>query len=140
MTELDGVGVAETVALAPASFDAVVGWQVLEHTLDPCRVLAQAHRALRPSGWLALSVPNVASVERWIFRARWPDWDLPRHLWHFTARTLTRLVQASGFRLVRLAHQRGFKGVRPHRVADLLGVLVAAARGAGRLTLLAQRP
>ncbi|MFA6443266.1 MAG: class I SAM-dependent methyltransferase [Sterolibacterium sp.] len=44
---------------ALAEFDCVSFLDVLEHIADPLAALQQARAALRPGGWLLLSVPNV---------------------------------------------------------------------------------
>ncbi len=50
----------------PASFDAVLCSEVLEHVLEPERVLTGCYRVLRPSGRLLLTTPN--------YRKRRPAW------------------------------------------------------------------
>lgn len=82
---------------APASFDAVIVWHVLEHMLDPVASLAAIHRLLRPGGRLVVAVPHFGSLQ-----ARWagPAWfhlDLPRHVHHFPLSALRRLLEHSGF-------------------------------------------
>lgn len=138
MVTLNGVGAAERYTPPAGGFDAVVGWQVLEHCLDPTAVLRMAAVALRPRGQLLLSTPNVRSVGRWLFGARWSDWQIPLHLWHFSPTTLRRLVTRAGFRVERVAHQRIFKGVSG-RASDVLGAVVAACRVSERITLVASR-
>ena len=79
-----------------ASFDVVTLWATLEHLPDPGVFLAEAHRVLRPSGTLVLTVPNHDSATQRLLgrRNRYVGAD---HLNYFTARTLARLVQRHGF-------------------------------------------
>jgi hypothetical protein len=42
-------------------------------------------------------VPNWASCERRLFRERWIALDAPRHLYHFTPRTLGAMLARCGF-------------------------------------------
>ena len=44
-----------------ASFDCVYALSVLEHLLNPCRFLGQAHRVLKPGGRLVLLTPNIST-------------------------------------------------------------------------------
>jgi SAM-dependent methyltransferase len=45
-----------------ATFDAVVCQAVLEHVLDPPRVVAEMHRVLRPGGLLYAEIPFMQQV------------------------------------------------------------------------------
>jgi SAM-dependent methyltransferase len=87
----------EAARLPEASFDEVLLWHVLEHIPDPRATLREIHRILRPGGILVVAVPNAAS-----WQARWagPAWfhlDPPRHLFHFTASNLKRLLASVEF-------------------------------------------
>jgi SAM-dependent methyltransferase len=77
----------------PASFDAIVLWHVLEHVRDPLATLDGIARLLRPGGILAVAVPNRASWQAALTRYAWFHLDLPRHLWHFSAKQLEELLK-----------------------------------------------
>lgn len=51
-------GEADSAALRGASFDRIICTEVLEHTVDPERVLAAIARLLRPDGKACITVPN----------------------------------------------------------------------------------
>jgi len=53
---------AHDLPFADASFDAIVIQAVLEHVIDPVRVVAEAHRVLRPNGLLYSEVPFMQQV------------------------------------------------------------------------------
>ena len=89
-----------------ASFDAVCGWMVLEHTPDPRETIAEAARLLRPGGMLAFSVPDYAAWERRLFGRFWMGLELPRHLQQFTPATLRRLLSEEGLAVESVVHQR----------------------------------
>ena len=55
------VGNAEEPALPATTYDAVMSLDVVEHLHNPERLLAAAHRVLKPSGLLIFSTPNPAS-------------------------------------------------------------------------------
>jgi SAM-dependent methyltransferase len=71
------------------SFDVVTLWAVLEHVYDPSRMLAQAHRFLKPGGVLIILVPNFNSIQARFMRQD----DVPRHLTMFTRATLGRMLR-----------------------------------------------
>ncbi len=80
------------------SFDQVIIWHVLEHLPDPRRTLRETFRVLRPGGRAVVAVPNFSSLQaRWAGEA-WFHLDLPRHLHHFPAAGLRRLIEQVGLR------------------------------------------
>ena len=89
--------------LAPASFDAMTFWDVMEHTYSPSAELARAAELVKPGGLLALHVPNWNSVDRLLFGPFWAGLDPPRHLYVFTRPTLTALLERAGFRPIKWA-------------------------------------
>jgi len=86
-------------AVAPGSLDVIALGAVLEHVHDPQQLLRAVHDALRPGGWVYVSVPNLASWGFRAFRQSWFPLDLPRHLLHFTPDTLLRVIETCGFRV-----------------------------------------
>jgi 2-polyprenyl-3-methyl-5-hydroxy-6-metoxy-1,4-benzoquinol methylase len=80
----------------PGSFDVITLGAVLEHVHHPHRLIAAAAEALRPGGYLVVSVPNLASWGFRHFREDWWGLQLPHHLLHFTPETLRLLLTAHG--------------------------------------------
>lgn len=81
---------------APASFDVVTLWDVVEHTPDPARVVRRIGELLKPGGLLIVNYPDRGS---WIARMlgrRWPFLSSV-HLYYFTRATLARMLEAHGF-------------------------------------------
>jgi 2-polyprenyl-3-methyl-5-hydroxy-6-metoxy-1,4-benzoquinol methylase len=83
----------------PASADAIVLLDVLEHFNDPLDALRRLRRLLDDEGILALSTINLAGFHARLRGERWP-WLIRPHLHYFTPRTLELLLGAAGFRLV----------------------------------------
>lgn len=83
------------------SFELITLWHVLEHVEEPRAVLRSIRRLLAPGGILMLEVPNRESLPAKIFRQHWIGYDLPRHLSHFTAKTVSRLLHEAGFTVIR---------------------------------------
>lgn len=81
-------------------FDLVILWHVLEHVEEPRAMLREVSRILKPGGVLLVAVPNFGSWE-----SRWsgPGWfhlDVPRHLTHFTPRSLRGSLEQAGLALI----------------------------------------
>ena len=82
-------------------FDVITLWHVLEHTGDPVENLRRVGKLLKPGGLLLAEVPNSAGLIARICGPYWLGWDLPRHLVHFTPRTLRHAARRCGLRVQR---------------------------------------
>jgi SAM-dependent methyltransferase len=81
-------------------FDLVILWHVLEHLENPAETLAQIFQLLRAGGILILEVPNLASLQSRLTGKYWFHLDIERHLFHFPAEGLRRLLKATGFLII----------------------------------------
>jgi 2-polyprenyl-3-methyl-5-hydroxy-6-metoxy-1,4-benzoquinol methylase len=90
------VGTLPHPEVAPASFDVVTMNNVLEHVHRPHDVIASAGEALRPGGYVMVSLPNLASWGFRVFGENWWGLQLPQHLLYFTPDTLRRLLESHG--------------------------------------------
>ena len=88
----------------PGSFSLATYFHVLEHLPRPDNYLAITHRLLARDGLLVVEVPNFASLTARLFRKHWFGLDLPRHLYHFSPRSLVMLLAAHGFSVVKVSH------------------------------------
>jgi SAM-dependent methyltransferase len=97
---------ADGFPFAPDSFDCAVFADVLEHLIDPWRVLREAVEVLAPKGCVIASIPNVQNLDliwrlvrgRWDYRERGiTDFG---HLRFFTLRTIGGLFRQAGLEVV----------------------------------------
>lgn len=79
------------------SFDAVTLWHSLEHFYDPLAAAEKIFRLLKPGGRLIAGLPDADSAEARFFGKYWWAWEVPRHLYHFTAGTAAALLERAGF-------------------------------------------
>jgi SAM-dependent methyltransferase len=87
----------------PASnFDLITLSHVLEHLPEPRLALTEIHRWLRADGRVRIWVPNVESAESRLFGALWYGLDVPRHLVHYSPRTVKQLLDDTGFEVERV--------------------------------------
>lgn len=81
-------------------FDEINSSQVLEHVKNPREVLRELNRILKHGGKLTLDVPNFDSIPAQLFKSKWYNLDVPRHLFQFTPATLTSLFNEADFRIL----------------------------------------
>ncbi len=90
----------------PASFDALIMADVLEHMVDPWRILGSLSRLLAPGGFAIASVPNVQNyrVIRNLIRGRWEYTNSGLmdcgHVRFFTYAEIVRLFDGAGIEVV----------------------------------------
>jgi len=97
-------GELPSLNLRPGSFSLATYFHVLEHLPRPGIYLAETHRLLARDGLLVVEVPNFESLTARLFRTHWFGLDLPRHLYHFSPRSLVMLLAAHGFSVVKVSH------------------------------------
>lgn len=83
------------------AFDVVTLWDVFEHLHDPLTMLTEVRRILTPEGVLILRTPSLDSWDARVFGPFWAGIDSPRHLAVFSQQTATRILEATGFELLR---------------------------------------
>jgi 2-polyprenyl-3-methyl-5-hydroxy-6-metoxy-1,4-benzoquinol methylase len=92
----------ETLDLASGSFDALTMWDTIEHVQSPRAALIKAAKLIRPGGILALSTPNVAGISFHLLRDRWWLVEPKEHIFYFTPKTMTHLLDQTGFEVKKL--------------------------------------
>ena len=90
-------GTLEEAPYAPASFDLVTLWAVLEHVHDPVALLRSVRRLLKPAGRAFVLVPNFNSIPGRFLRHD----DVPRHLVMFTKKTFAAAARHADLRVIR---------------------------------------
>lgn len=81
-------------------FDAITLWHVMEHVHDLHLYIEQLKNLLTHSGKLYVAVPNYESLDGNIYRSFWAAYDVPRHLYHFSPRSVDVLMKQHGLKLV----------------------------------------
>lgn len=89
-------------SLSPNSFDAITLWHVLEHVHDLHGYMRNFYKLLKPDGTLLIAVPNYCSKDAAVYDNCWAAYDVPRHLYHFSPKSMEVLLHKHGFRLERI--------------------------------------
>ena len=79
-----------------ARFDLIVMFQVLEHMGKPVALLRQCAELLAPGGRIIANVPNFSSWQSQFAGSKWMHLDVPRHLIHYTPRSISETFQRAG--------------------------------------------
>jgi len=91
------VGDAVDAPFLPGSFDVITTFDVLEHVYNPGQFLTKVLEWLKPGGIYYAMMPNIDSWEARVFRSHWYGLELPRHLFHFSPKSLRYLMSEIGF-------------------------------------------
>lgn len=81
------------------SHDVITLWHVLEHLEHLNESMSQFYKLLKPGGVLIIAVPNCASYDAKKYKNLWAAYDVPRHIWHFTAKQMDMLTEKHYFTL-----------------------------------------
>jgi 2-polyprenyl-3-methyl-5-hydroxy-6-metoxy-1,4-benzoquinol methylase len=81
------------------TFDLITLWHVLEHVPDLQGRMKQIRRLIKNDGLVFIAVPNLDSPDFSYYLDKWAALDVPRHLYHFTTKTMSTLLTLTGFTL-----------------------------------------
>jgi 2-polyprenyl-3-methyl-5-hydroxy-6-metoxy-1,4-benzoquinol methylase len=79
------------------TFDAITLWHVLEHVHDIHAYIKTFSKILKPAGRLVIAVPNYTSYDAGHYKQYWAAYDVPRHLYHFSPKSMDVLLEDKEF-------------------------------------------
>ncbi len=94
-------GKLDEVELEKDYFDVVALFHCLEHHLNPLNTLRRVRELLKSDGMLVIALPNINSIDRICYGKKWRGYRMPFHLYHFSTKTLTKMLNKAGFKVVR---------------------------------------
>ena len=125
-TYVSGDVEAMALELPPASFDAVLAGDVLEHLADPWTMVRRLADLLKPGGVFIASVPNIRNHRALAPLLLHGDFRYDRagildrtHLRFFCRRNAEELLTQAGLRVEAVEENMGAYGLR-HRLLDTL--------------------
>ena len=80
-------------------FDVITLWHVLEHVPNLKVYLSQIKKLLKPNGVLVIAVPNYKSYDAIYYKEFWAAFDVPRHLWHFSQNSISKLFKKESLKV-----------------------------------------
>jgi len=81
-------------------FDVITMWHVLEHVHGLDERMEKIRKVLSPDGTLVIAVPNSESWDATHYGKFWAAYDLPRHLYHFSQKTIGLLAEKYGMKII----------------------------------------
>jgi len=85
-------------------FDRVYLGQVIEHLNDPKMVLKEINSLIKKDGEIVIATPNIDSIGAKVFKSFWYALDLPRHLYLFSPKTLSSVLEDTGFEVTNVEY------------------------------------
>ncbi len=89
-------------------YDMITMVEVLEHLQDPSKALMNCYKALVNDGILLIQTTNMDSIVR-KFEGKKSRYFLPGHLYYFSLKTLTQLLEKHNFKIEKVyyGHETG---------------------------------
>ncbi|WP_412559593.1 class I SAM-dependent methyltransferase [Winogradskyella sp. MIT101101] len=84
------------------TFDVITLWHVLEHLPNLDMHAKLFKRLLKPNGRLVIAVPNFKSYDAKHYQNFWAAYDVPRHLWHFSKTSISKMFQPQNLKVVKI--------------------------------------
>jgi SAM-dependent methyltransferase len=133
------IGTLESAAFPDASFDLVHASHLIEHLNSPASFLVEVGRLLAPGGLLALTTPNADGFQARLLGPRWRS-AIYDHLYLFSLRNLSELLESKGFAVMRQATWGGWaRGLRPAFIKRPMDGLAKRGGFGDVMAILAQR-
>lgn len=84
------------------SFNVVNMRHSIEHFENPKESLSEAYKILKPGGIICIATPNSYGIHAKVFGKDWPHLSLPYHLHFFSKKSLSKLVESAGFKVMQI--------------------------------------
>jgi 2-polyprenyl-3-methyl-5-hydroxy-6-metoxy-1,4-benzoquinol methylase len=82
-------------------YDVISMWHVLEHVTNLSEYIEYLKSLLKPNGILLIAVPNFNSFDADYYKEHWAAYDVPRHLWHFSKKSIDLLFKKTNLQVIK---------------------------------------
>lgn len=87
-------------------------WDVIEHLSNPEKFIEKAATELKSGGRLYITTGDIERFVPRMQKAKWRMIHPPSHLHYFSKRTLTKLLEMNGFKIVDVSYPPLYRSVR----------------------------
>jgi 2-polyprenyl-3-methyl-5-hydroxy-6-metoxy-1,4-benzoquinol methylase len=94
------VGNLQNAQVPSNSFDVVTLMDVIEHVPNPCDLLNEVFRVLRPGGTIFLVTPNFGSFFVWLYNESAYGIGPDEHVTYFHPRSMRAALRKAGFQIL----------------------------------------
>lgn len=129
---LTGQKLCGTLSELPANqFDVITAWHVVEHVPDLSSIIQRLAQLLKKDGTIFIAVPNYESPDAEQYKDFWAGYDVPRHLWHFSRKSMKQLLDHHGLQVVQIVPMKldayyvsmlseSYKNGKPGSISNLI--------------------
>ncbi len=83
-------------------YDVITMWHVLEHVPNLNDYIKALKKLLKKDGVLVIAVPNFKSYDANHYKNFWAAYDVPRHIWHFSRKSISKLFSEVNMRVEKI--------------------------------------
>lgn len=91
---------SEEILKQTIKFDCITLWHSLEHIPDLEKQLQFLNKIIKPDGTLIIAIPNFKSKDAQIYKEFWAGFDVPRHIWHFSQKSVQLIFKEINFKII----------------------------------------
>jgi 2-polyprenyl-3-methyl-5-hydroxy-6-metoxy-1,4-benzoquinol methylase len=84
------------------TYDIITLFHVLEHIHSLRKTIKKLVNHLKSNSYVVIAVPNPESADAKHYGSDWAGYDVPRHLYHFSQKSMTTFQDQFGLELVRI--------------------------------------
>ena len=85
-----------------STFDAITAWHVMEHVHQLHEYVDQLKKIISSKGKIFIAVPNYTSQDASHYSTYWAAYDVPRHLYHFSPKSMAVLMEMHGMKVEKI--------------------------------------
>ncbi len=93
-------------------FSDVFMWDVIEHLPDPVLFLNKAFTEMKEGGHIHITTGDIGRLLPTMQGSKWRMIHPPTHLHYFTRKSLTKLLDLCGFRVVHVSYPTVYRSIR----------------------------